>query len=177
MWQLKFFITYTMKKTTAVFIGGFIMIYSSKLQWKDITLFLVADETALLSIGFREPDGVIWEENEIILQCKAELQEYFTGQRKAFDVSISFNGTDFQNAVWQKLLEIPYGRVMSYSNLAKAIGKPKAARAIGNACNKNPIAVIIPCHRVVGKNGSLTGYAGGIGIKEKLLEIEKKSLK
>ena len=111
------------------------------------------------------------------MQCKAELQEYFTGQRKAFDVSISFNGTDFQNAVWQKLLEIPYGRVMSYSNLAKAIGKPKAARAIGNACNKNPIAVIIPCHRVVGKNGSLTGYAGGIGIKEKLLEIEKKSLK
>ena len=153
------------------------MIYSSLFIWEEKRFYLSADDTAVIGIGFDKPESTVWQDNGILLQCTSELEEYFSGKRQAFNVPISFDGTDFQNAVWQKLLEIPYGKVMSYSDLAKAIGKPRAARAIGSACNKNPIAVIVPCHRVVGKNGSLTGYAGGIGIKEKLLAIEKKGLK
>ena len=153
------------------------MIYSSLFIWEEKHFYLSADDNAIIGIGFDKPENTVWQDNGILLQCMSELEEYFSGKRQAFNVPISFDGTDFQNAVWQKLLEIPYGKVMSYSDLAKAIGKPRAARAIGSACNKNPIAVVVPCHRVVGKNGSLTGYAGGIGIKEKLLAIEKKGLK
>lgn len=153
------------------------MIYSSLFIWEEKRFYLSAYDTAVTGVGFDKPKNAVWQDNGILLQCKSELEEYFAGKRQAFNVPISFNGTDFQNAVWQKLLEIPYGQVMSYSELAAAIGRPKAARAVGSACNKNPIAVIVPCHRVVGKSGSLTGYAGGIGIKEKLLELEKNGLK
>lgn len=153
------------------------MIYSSLFIWEEKRFCLSADDNAVIGIGFDKPGNSVWQDNGILLQCKSELEEYFAGKRQAFNVPIKFNGTDFQNAVWQKLLEIPYGQVMSYSELAAAIGRPKAARAVGSACNKNPIAVIVPCHRVVGKSGSLTGYAGGIGIKEKLLELEKNGLK
>lgn len=153
------------------------MIYSSLVVWKGIRFYLSADDNAVIGIVFNEPQNAVWQDNMILLQCKSELQEYLAGKRQVFDVPIRFNGTDFQNSVWKQLLEIPYGQVISYGELAKAIGQPKAARAVGGACNKNPIGIIIPCHRVVGKNGSLTGYAGGIGTKEKLLALEKKCLK
>lgn len=153
------------------------MVYASIFQWENIRLYLIADKYALLGIGFKDLGEAVWKENAILLKCKKQLQEYFLGQRKVFDIPICFEGTEFQNAVWKKLIDIPYGQVMSYSELAVEKGNPKAARAVGSACNKNPIAIIIPCHRVVGKSGSLNGYAGGITIKESLLELEKEGLK
>lgn len=149
------------------------MIYSCLMEWEGKHLYLSANDEAIIEIGFSKPENVIWRDNSILWECKSELQEYFAGQRKAFNVPINISGTEFQNAVWKKLLDIPYGQVISYGELAAAIGKPKAARAVGNACNRNPIAIIIPCHRVIGKCGSLTGYAGGIGLKARLLELEK----
>lgn len=106
-------------------------------------------------------------------QAARELQEYFAGSRKIFEVSMSPQGTDFQKAVWQALTEIPYGEVRTYGQIAARIGSPKGARAVGVACHNNPIMIMIPCHRVIGKNGALTGYAGGLDIKERLLKIEK----
>ena len=105
--------------------------------------------------------------------AEMQLQEYFSGNRKSFDFPIRPVGTPFQQAVWQALQAIPYGEVRTYGQIAAAIGKPKAARAVGLACNKNPIWIAIPCHRVVGSNGKLTGYAGGLDMKCQLLELEK----
>ena len=102
-----------------------------------------------------------------------QLQEYFLGTRKEFDLPIKFNGTEFQIKVWQALQNIPYGEIINYGELAKRIDCPKGVRAIGGACGKNPIPIIVPCHRVVGKNGSLTGFSGGIDYKVKLLALEK----
>lgn len=101
-----------------------------------------------------------------------QLQEYFDGNRKEFDIPIKLKGTDFQIKVWQELQKIPYGQTISYSELAKRINCPKAVRAVGGACGKNPILIIVPCHRVLGKNGNLTGFSGGIDYKEKLLILE-----
>lgn len=103
-----------------------------------------------------------------------QLAEYFEGKRTAFDLPLSPVGTPFQMAVWQALLEIPYGETRSYGEIAAAIGNPKASRAVGMACNRNPIWIVIPCHRVVGSNRALTGYAGGLDMKRVLLELEQK---
>ena len=102
-----------------------------------------------------------------------QLLEYLSGQRQRFEFPIHPEGTDFQKKVWHALQKIPYGQVRSYGQIAEAIGKSKAARAVGMACNRNPIWIVIPCHRVVGSGGTLTGYAGGIGIKAALLELEQ----
>ena len=103
-----------------------------------------------------------------------QLSEYFTGKRKKFDVPLNPQGTEFQCSVWKALQAIPYGKTRSYKQIAKAIGNPKACRAVGMANNKNPIWILIPCHRVIGTDGSLTGYGGGIEMKKRLLSIEKK---
>lgn len=119
----------------------------------------------------------IGEENtsEIIERCKSQLEEYFIGKRKKFELEIKYlNGTDFQTKVWETLRDIPYGKTVSYKWIAEKIGNPKAMRAVGGANNRNPIAIIVPCHRVVGANGKLVGYAGGIDKKEYLLKIESK---
>ncbi len=113
------------------------------------------------------------ESLDYINECKKQLLEYFDGKRKVFDLKLNPKGTEFQKKVWNELIKIPYGETKSYSEIAKNIGKPKACRAVGNANNKNPIVICIPCHRVIGKNGSLTGYACGIDKKEYLLNIEK----
>ena len=103
----------------------------------------------------------------------AQLDEYFAGTRTDFDVALDIiTGTPFQRAVWEALSQIPYGKTWSYGQLAAAVGNPKAARAVGGANNKNPIAVIIPCHRVIGADGSLVGFGGGLDIKKRLLELE-----
>lgn len=113
-------------------------------------------------------------DNESSLFCtvKNQLFEYFNGERKAFDIPISPEGTLFQQAVWNELCKIPYGKTVTYKDIAKAVGKPKAARAVGNANHNNPIIIVIPCHRVIGSNGSLAGYAYGMEVKQKLLDIE-----
>lgn len=106
-----------------------------------------------------------------------QLLEYFRGQRCVFDLPLSAKGTAFQEAVWNALLEIPYGQTLSYGELAARIGRPRAARAVGGANNKNPIGILIPCHRVIGANGTLVGYAGGLELKRQLLSIEGICLK
>lgn len=102
-----------------------------------------------------------------------QLLEYFSGERRRFETSVTFpGGTPFQRKVWQELLNIPYGEVRSYKDIARAIGMPKAVRAVGGANNKNPISIIVPCHRVIGSNGALVGYGGGLDKKEYLLKLE-----
>ena len=103
----------------------------------------------------------------------SELKEYFNGQRKDFDLPLIIQGTDFQRAVWEELRKINYGEIKTYSDIAKNIGKSNACRAVGNANNKNPFMIVIPCHRVIGKNKKSGGYAFGVDIRDKLLELEK----
>jgi methylated-DNA-[protein]-cysteine S-methyltransferase len=102
----------------------------------------------------------------------SQLTEYFAGEREEFDLPLDPQGTEFQLAVWRALTEIPYGETRSYGQIAESVGRPKAARAVGMANNKNPIAVIVPCHRVIGAGGALVGYAGGLERKTLLLELE-----
>jgi len=118
----------------------------------------------------------IIEENETSLLKEAikQLNEYLEGKRSSFDLPLEPKGTEFQKKVWNALKEIPFGETRSYGEIAKIIGNEKASRAVGMANNKNPIAIMVPCHRVIGANGKLVGYAGGLDLKEKLLELEKK---
>ena len=117
----------------------------------------------------------IIEKNEtaILKEAIKQLNEYLDGKRSSFNLQLEPKGTEFQKKVWNALKEIPYGETRSYGEIAKIIGNEKASRAVGMANNKNPIAIIVPCHRVIGANDKLVGYAGGIDIKEKLLELEK----
>jgi methylated-DNA-[protein]-cysteine S-methyltransferase len=108
----------------------------------------------------------------VFLQLRQELGEYFAGKRRSFNVKLAPEGTEFQRAAWKALTQIPFGQTRSYGEQAAAIGKPKAVRAIGAANGRNPIGIVIPCHRVIGANGTLTGYAGGLDKKEFLLKLE-----
>ena len=119
------------------------------------------------------PKNYLQEETELILKCKNQLDEYFAGKRKTFDLPLAPKGTDFQKKVWNALQEIPYGEIRNYKDIAVAVDNPRGCQAVGGANGKNPIAIIIPCHRVIGKNGKLVGYAGGMEQKEKLLRLEK----
>ncbi len=131
---------------------------------------------AITKIEFmgQEIQEELGNETELLKETVKQLEEYFRGVRKDFDLPLEPNGTEFQRRVWKSLIEIPYGETRSYSEIAKAIGNEKACRAVGMANNKNPIPIIIPCHRVIGVNGKLVGYAGGLDVKEKLLKLEKK---
>ena len=111
--------------------------------------------------------------SEVSELANLQLQEYFAGKRKIFDLPLELEGTSFQLAVWNSMREIPYGETRTYGQLAAAIGRPAASRAVGQAANRNPIWIVIPCHRIVGSNHSLTGYAGGLSMKQALLELEK----
>ena len=112
----------------------------------------------------------------IILEVSAQIDEYFKGTRNMFDIPLQFevSGAPFQTAVWRKLTEIPFGETRTYGEVAKAVGNPKGARAVGMANNRNPIPIFIPCHRVIGANGKLTGFRGGLEVKKYLLELEAK---
>ena len=125
--------------------------------------------------GFRDDTPLLHSSgtSAIIANCIRELDAYFSGILREFTVPIKLNGTDFQKRTWAALMTIPYGNTISYKQLAKRIGQPNAARAVGSANNRNPISIIVPCHRVVGANGALVGYGGGLGNKEFLLELEK----
>ncbi len=109
----------------------------------------------------------------VVDECIKELDEYFNKKRKVFNVPIKLNGTLFQMKVFEVLKSIPYGHTLSYKDVAILIGNPKASRAVGNVCNKNPIMIVVPCHRVIGKNGKLVGFAYGTDLKEELLELER----
>jgi len=114
-------------------------------------------------------DGI---RNALTDRAIKEINEYLDGIRTSFDISLLYKGTTFQNKVWKELLKIPYGETRTYQDIAIDIGNPNACRAVGMACNKNPIAILIPCHRVIGKNKKLTGYAGGLDMKKLLLDVE-----
>jgi methylated-DNA-[protein]-cysteine S-methyltransferase len=121
----------------------------------------------------RRPDASWRKDARAFSQATTELHEYFTGARRQFTLRLSPSGTPFQLRVWQALLDIPYGETRSYGELARRIGQPSASRAVGLANGSNPLSIVIPCHRVIGSNGSLTGYGGGLRIKQQLLELER----
>lgn len=137
-------------------------------------LRIVVDESSLVALDFNENEKKQSDEHRYINEVKKQLDEYFKGTRELFDLNIKINGTDFQNKVWNELTKIPYGETISYKELATRIGNDKACRAVGNANNKNKISIVIPCHRVVGSNKKLVGYAGGLEKKEWLINHENK---
>jgi methylated-DNA-[protein]-cysteine S-methyltransferase len=143
-------------------------------------LLLAGDREAIRFIRFPkkgktqkpEPD---WQESSsgAVREAVKQLREYFAGHRTEFDLPVSPDGTTFQRAVWRQLQNIPYGQTISYGELARRVGNPKASRAVGGANHANPIPIVIPCHRVIGANGKLTGFGGGLPIKEALLALEQ----
>lgn len=141
----------------------------------DITL--AEEEAQLVQLclpGLPLPPGQ-YEGTPLLQRAAAQLKEYLAGARRTFDLPLQPRGTPFQQKVWQALQQIPYGHTMSYGQLAARIGRPKASRAVGMACHCNPLPILIPCHRVLGASGSLTGYAGGLGQKRFLLALEAKN--
>lgn len=139
-------------------------------------LTLISNGVALSAILFAEqspPQQARRGSDAVLQKCCQQLEQYFAGQRQEFDLPLAPAGTDFQQQAWRALCGIPYGETRSYRQQAEAIGKPTAVRAIGAANGRNPIPVVIPCHRVIGSDGSLTGYAGGVKIKQQLLALER----
>ncbi len=136
-----------------------------------------ADEVGITRLEFTADDaaGIEGDENSVILQCITQLDEYFAGVRTEFNLPLYLSGTDFQKKAWRALQDIPYNTAVSYKYIAQKIDNEKAVRAVGNANNKNPVPIIIPCHRVIGSDGSLTGYGGGLWRKKWLLEHEAKT--
>lgn len=137
-----------------------------------LTLASTGKGLASVHFGNNVPDGGI-EDVDSNRRYIQQINEYFGGKRTEFDFPLDFSGTPFQVAVWQELLKIPYGETRSYGDIARNLGKPSASRAVGMANHDNHIAIVIPCHRVVGHDGSLTGYAGGIHLKQQLLSLER----
>ena len=133
---------------------------------------IAEEDGAITHLIFSERDWTV-EETDLIKETKRQLDEYFAGKRKEFDIPTRLEGTKFQKRVWEELRKIPYGKTVTYKDIAEAVGCPKGFRAVGLANNRNPISIIYPCHRVIGSNGSLTGYGGGLDVKEKLLELER----
>lgn len=154
------------------------MMYYCYLETPIGELLLAGEADTLSMIGFPkgamrrdpEPDW-IYNEKALAVVCE-QLQEYFAGTRKDFDLSLSLSGTEFQVSVLEALQGIPYGQTTSYGAIAKQIGRPKAVRAVGAANGRNPIPIVVPCHRVIGSSGDLTGFGGGLDMKEALLRLE-----
>ena len=155
-------------------------------------LFLAASQRGLVALEFvrrlpgqqtiranprdlrKERKTLQLEESEQALRpYLGELHEYFAGQRRQFEIPLDLRGTDFQLACWQALLAIPYGETRSYGDIARALGRPRGFRAVGMANNRNPVAIVVPCHRVLASDGTLCGYGGGLEIKRNLLELER----
>jgi methylated-DNA-[protein]-cysteine S-methyltransferase len=145
-------------------------------------LKLVADDSKLLAIMFenskghttRFADATRAADHPILRAAEKELAEYFAGQRTNFSVPLGTEGTDFQQRVWAKMRKIPFGSSCSYGELARAIGRPTAARAVGAASGRNPLGIMVPCHRVIGTSGELTGFGGGLDVKAQLLALEQR---
>ena len=139
-------------------------------------LTLTQEDQALTGLHFGEhPQQGAEGPTPLLEEAARQLEEYFAGQRKEFSLPLAPKGTEFQLRVWQALLQIPYGETRSYGELAAMVGNPKACRAVGGANHRNPLSILIPCHRVVGTGGSLIGYAGGLSVKEFLLKLESEA--
>lgn len=155
-----------------------------KRQWEMATSFgtfyLLASRVGLCAVGFKKFDeefisSLSSKEAEVLHlnQAVQQITEYLHGKRKTFDLTLDFHGTSFQKKVWQKLSSIPYGKTFSYKEVASQINQPLAVRAVGRANGKNPLCLVIPCHRVISADGSLGGYSGGLVLKNKLLQLER----
>jgi methylated-DNA-[protein]-cysteine S-methyltransferase len=144
-------------------------------------LKLVASDKGLVAILWEKDsprrvrlnEPVENKEHPVLIETERQLGEYFAGKRKAFSIALDMRGTRFQKDVWEALLAIPFGETRSYGQLAKQLGNPRASRAVGAANGRNPVSIIVPCHRVIGSSGKLTGFAGGLGTKAHLLGLEK----
>ena len=137
---------------------------------------IIEEDNIVIEIRFVKDEKNISPNTEILKLAKKELEEYFTGKRKVFTFPIKLEGRDFSLKVYKSLMEIPYGETCSYKDIAIKIGNENSQRAVGGANNKNKLPIVIPCHRVIGRNGKLVGYAEGLEIKQKLLELERKYL-
>ncbi len=138
-----------------------------------LNIYIIERNNKIYAVTTNKIYDYIEEETELIKKAATQLNEYFQGKRTVFDLPLDYEGTPFQIKVWQELQKIPYGQTRSYKEIAKAINNPKAYRAVGNANNHNRIMIIIPCHRVIGSNNKLVGYAGGLKMKEMLLSLER----
>ena len=136
-------------------------------------LGLCAKDGYLVAITFQSVEEA--GRDAVLTLAEGQLREYFAGKRQEFDIPLDMGGTEFQRRVWKALMEIPYGKICTYSDIALRVGSPKGVRAVGMANHVNRLPIVIPCHRVVGKDGGLTGYAGGLEMKEWLLELESKN--
>ncbi len=148
----------------------------SKIHYKSpVGLLCIEEEDDVIISLYLDvkPDTSADKETTVLKNAVRQLEQYFKGERQEFDLPIKLKGTDFQLKVWTALRNIPYGETCSYGELAKKIGNSKASRAVGGANNKNPILIIVPCHRVIGADGSMVGFGAGIGVKEYLLNLER----
>jgi methylated-DNA-[protein]-cysteine S-methyltransferase len=144
--------------------------YKSPFGW----IKIISSDSAILSVDFEKKVGDNSKSIPPMLkEAVKQLDEYFKGSRKVFTVKTKASGTPFQMKIWNAMSKIPYGKTATYQEMAAMAGNPKAARAAGGACHRNPLGVIVPCHRVIGSDGSLTGFGGGLDLKEKLLNHEK----
>lgn len=137
------------------------------------TLYLIGTKEYLCQIKIHCPKEITRQDLPLFQEAQRQLKEYFSGKRKVFQLPIFFQGTPFQEKVWRSLLNIPYGTTKSYQEIAREIGNEKAVRAVGGAVHRNPLPLILPCHRVIGKNGSLVGFGLGLSTKKWLLEHER----
>lgn len=162
--------------------------YWTSFSQKEWTIFLVATEKGICYVGTSKEAVEAWckkhyktfelvENHEKMVKYRKQYEEYFAGKRTIFDIQIDLQGTPFQKEVWEALLQIPFGKTTCYSEIANRINRPKAIRAVGGAIGANPILIVIPCHRIIGKNGKLTGFSAGIPLKKELLQIENVSYK
>ena len=147
------------------------MVYISRIKTPYGEWEICASERGIMGVSAQCSDRPL-QENSVSRQAARELQAYFAGQRTTFNVPLDLNGTPFQRAVWQILLQIPYGNSLSYGQVAEQLGKPKAVRAVGQAIGRNPCLVLVPCHRVLGKDRRLTGFSAGLELKKALLVLE-----
>lgn len=147
--------------------------YSCNLKTPIGSLQIIERLDAIVAVSFSDSTETTRLESQLLQRACTELLQYFSGNRTEFSVPLSLDGSDFQKAVWLAISAIPYGTVQSYGEVARRLGNPKACRAVGMANHVNPVPIIIPCHRVVGSDGRLTGYAGGLGIKRYLLTLEQ----
>ncbi len=142
------------------------------------TLAIAENGTGITNIFFKNdklPQDFSEYETPLLQKASEQLWEYFSGKRKIFELPVSLHGTEFQLADWKALQAISYGETRSYKQIAEEIGNPKSCRAVGMANNRNPVMIVVPCHRVIGQDGSMVGYAGGLGVKKYLLDLEKRN--
>lgn len=145
---------------------------------EDLWLRLVASTTGIRAISFHSYDAGAQrnDSNPVLCEASRQLRAYFAGTLRQFTLPLDLQGTEFQLRVWHQLLKIPYGKTCSYSEIAEGMGSPKAVRAVGAANGANPVAIVVPCHRVIGSSGKLVGYGGGLPLKQRLLQLEKGGL-